>query len=78
MAMKEKQIALKLSASEALVLFEWLSRSEDSKSISVEYESEQKVLWVLEAQLEKSLSAQFAPNYNAQVENARRIVDASR
>lgn len=75
--MLDEEVALTLTASEALVLFEWLARQDDSGSLSVKYEAEQKVLWVLEGQLEKHLSAQFAPNYRELAENARRIVDAS-
>jgi hypothetical protein len=66
-------VSVQFSAEEALVLFEWLSRSEDGEALAPTFidEAEQKVLWLLQAQLERSLVALFAPNYEKLLANAR-------
>lgn len=73
-------VTLKLSEDEALVLFEWLTRVDDLHALSLTFvhEAEQKVVWTLEAALERKLAALFAPNYKELVEQARaRVRDAS-
>ncbi len=68
------EVLLRLSPAEALVFFEWLARSDDAGSLPVEDPAEQQVLWRLEGQLEKTLSAPFAPNYRELLDAARREV----
>lgn len=67
-----ENIYLTLSKNEALVFFEFLSRlnEKDNKEL-FEYPAEEKVLLSIEAELEKSLSEPFSPNYLEILQNAR-------
>jgi hypothetical protein len=66
---------LELTNDQALVLFEWLSRLDESNSVSYEHEADRQVLWSLQGQLEKSLIEPFQPDYKNLVDKARsRIV----
>jgi len=69
-----KQIVLTFSNAEALVLFEFLSRFSECDRLSVEDQSEERVLWNLQASLEKILSEPFASNYQELLEAARVVV----
>jgi hypothetical protein len=70
------EICIRFSREGALVLFEWLARVDDAKVAPIEHPAEQKVLWLLEGQLEKQVPV-FASNYKQLVEDARTIVDES-
>ncbi|WP_421764860.1 hypothetical protein [Ekhidna sp.] len=63
---------IELSNEEALVLFELLSRisNADTKLDFVD-QAEQRVLWNLEAELEKQLTVPLLTNYKEQLEAAR-------
>ena len=74
--MKSMEIQVLLSQAEALVLFEWLARSDSAEALHTECAAEQKVLWKLEGQLEKQVSV-FAPDYKRLLAAAREEVDAS-
>lgn len=65
MPKSELPVRLKLSADEALVLFEWLSKRDDDDALDslIEHWSEQLVLWRLLRQLEKTLAEPFRPDY---------------
>jgi len=65
-------VTIELTGDEALVLFEWLADLDTAK-IGVG-EAEQRVLWSIEAALEKSLVEPFAKNYVELVERARRRI----
>lgn len=65
-------ITIELTGDEALVLFEWLSQL-DAAKLGVG-EAEERVLWKIEAVLEKSLVEPFAKNYAALVERARQRI----
>lgn len=71
------EVVIKLSREEALVLFDWLARVDDAKSAPIEHPAEQKLLWILEGQLEKNLPV-FAANCKTLVDAARLTVDQSR
>ena len=71
--MNEK-IALSLSTSEALVLYEWLAREEPSQHASG---AEQRVLWDIEARLESALPMLFDADYQDQVTRARDDIEGS-
>ncbi len=58
-----ERVTLELSQAEALVLFEWLVRSDKDESLPVEDDAERRVLWRLEAILEKTLVEPLAPDY---------------
>ena len=75
--MSENSVDIKLTNDEALVLFDWLSRCDDSNLHTFEDQAEQRVLWDIEATLEKSLVELFADNYKDLLEAARqRVRDA--
>jgi hypothetical protein len=67
-----KSVNVELSGDEALVLFEWLAGL-DAAKLAVG-EAEQRVLWRIEAVLEKSLVEPFAKDYVELVEQARRRI----
>jgi hypothetical protein len=70
----ESRIAIELSSDEALVLFEWLSRTEERSNDFrdlVEDQAEQRALWNLTALLERELKEPFSPTYDELVANAR-------
>ena len=67
---EDEAIRVELSHDDALVLFDWLSRTDGSVPISDP--AEQDALWRLEAQLEKQLAEVISSSYDAAVEAARR------
>ncbi|WP_104107977.1 hypothetical protein [Nocardioides sp. 616] len=67
---RESDVALGLTGDEALVLFEWLARFNNGDS-AFEDQAEQRVLWDLEAMLEKVLSAPLRPDYADLLASAR-------
>jgi hypothetical protein len=73
----DDDLQIRLMRAEALVLFEWLTRTDSAKLLPTEHPAEQKVLWLLEGQLEKQLLEVFSPNYDHLVEGARKQVDAT-
>jgi hypothetical protein len=63
---------LTISNNEALVLFDFLARfNETEKSEVFEDQAEQKTLWILEGQLEKQLVEPFNPDYKDIIKEAR-------
>lgn len=64
-------VHLTLSADEALVLYEWLARTDDAGEQLIEHWSEQRALWALQAELAKILVEPFDPNYQELLEAAR-------
>jgi len=74
--MSNNEVVLKLSGAEALVLFEWLARSENGGLLETECSAEQKLLWKMEGLLEKKVRA-FAPDYKQVLGAAREEVDLS-
>ncbi len=73
----ESGVVLRLTGAEALVLFEWLTRVDESGQLPVEDPAEQLVLWRLEGQLERTLAEPFEPRYQEAVEAARKEVRGS-
>ncbi|MEU4219632.1 hypothetical protein [Actinoplanes sp. NPDC026623] len=72
--MDQDDVALKLSRDEALVLFEWLGRTDELTNHFgdlVEDQAEQRVLWDLTCLLERELVEPFEPNYEELVKQAR-------
>jgi hypothetical protein len=67
-----ESVSIELSRDEALILFEWLARLAAAK-VAIE-EAEQRVLWRIEAMLEKSLAEPFAKDYAELVEQARKRI----
>lgn len=73
----DKSLNLTISKEEALVLFDFLARFNESEQSDVfEDQAEQKTLWVLEGQLEKQLVELFKPDYKDIIKDARnKILD---
>lgn len=67
----EDKIPLKLTRAEALVLFDWLARLDDSSPSRFDHSAEEKVFWRLEGQLESVLTEPFAQNYKELLDEAR-------
>jgi hypothetical protein len=63
-----------MTQDEALVLFEWIARFNASKQSGFRDQAEQRVLFDMEAVLEKNLAQVFAEDYVALVEKARAAV----
>ena len=73
--MNREIVTLELSRAQALVLFEWLSREDGDKSLPVSDPSEQRVLWLIEGQLERTLVEPLDPKYAELLARARREVN---
>ena len=68
--MTEAEFNLRLSGDEALVLFEWLANFNASKATFAD-QAEQRVLWDLEAGLERHLVSPLRDDYDALLAAAR-------
>jgi hypothetical protein len=62
---------LELTADEALVLFDLLTRTENAGSIPTKDSAENRVLEMLLCKLEKEQVAPFGPDYDSLLEKAR-------
>lgn len=66
------EVSIGLSRDQALVLFEWLARTAAGEQpASFVDQAEQRVLWDLEATLEKYLTEPFKSDYRHLLEAAR-------
>lgn len=74
--MDAENLVLKLTSDEALVLFEFLHRFEESDELSLEHVAEYIALLRVSAQLDKSLVAPFDPAYVSLLEGARARLSA--
>jgi len=74
MATDEKKIAFELTSDQALVLFEWMCRTESAGSLPFEHEAEELVIWNIEGQLEHILAEPFDLDYKNLVAAARERV----
>jgi|GEM_PF-503083 len=75
MEKENNQMNIVLTKNEALVLFEFLSRfNESDKKELFEDQAEEKVLWDIEALLERQLSEPFRRNYSKIIKQAREQV----
>ena len=64
-------VQITLENDEALVLFEFLSRFEKERVLSIEHEGERTALWNLLCLFEKELTEPFKPEYLELVAAAR-------
>ena len=69
--MAEAPVKIELNPSEALVLFEFLSRYSDADELVIQDQAEQRVLWNICCDLEKQLVEPFKKNYAELLEAAR-------
>lgn len=67
-------VRIEFSEDEALVLFEWLSRENETRTLALQDQAEERVLWDLLARLEKDLGAPLAPGYEERLASARTAV----
>jgi hypothetical protein len=72
--MSDDTITVRLSRAEALVLFEWLAGLEANSPQPTVDEAEQRVLWSVEGQLERTLVEVVSPNYSEAVANTKRRI----
>jgi hypothetical protein len=71
--MPGSDVTLTLSSDEALVLYGWLNRFNQSQP-AFEDQAEQRVLWDIECILEKEVDALFGGNYRELLLEARERV----
>lgn len=69
--MTEEKVAIELSRSEALVLFDLLARFDRDDALTVEHQSEKRVLWNIHCSLERVLAEPFSPGYAQLLAEAR-------
>ena len=69
---EQEEVIIKLTKDEALVLFEFLAKTNevDHPELFVD-QAELKMLWLLEGQLERQLAEPFLKNYSCIVAEAR-------
>ena len=67
----EKRYNINLSADEAVVLFELLSRFSDSDELKIDHPAESQALWNFCCSLEKELTEPHSPDYKRILEQAR-------
>ena len=70
----EEKIAVRLSRSEALVLFEFVSRFSESSTLSIADQAEERVLWDICCLLEKELVEPMKAEYAELLAEARKVV----
>src|SRR3569833_3170073 len=64
-------IVVRIPRAEALVMFDYLSRAWERRSMAFEDKAEQKVIWHLEGMLARVLVEPFRPDYRELVRRAR-------
>lgn len=69
-----ESVRIELSEDQALVLFDWLCRLNESSAASVADTAEQRVLWDIQSGLESALVAPLQTNYESLLAQARRRV----
>jgi hypothetical protein len=70
-------VTIQLTPDEALVVFDWLSRFNESGDGTFHDQAEQRVLWDIEGALESNLVAPLDPQYERLLAQARgRVRDA--
>jgi hypothetical protein len=67
---------LLITNAEAVVLFEFLTRFSSEEVLKIESSAEEKVLWKILAQLERTLVEPFSENWKDILDEARRKVEA--
>lgn len=67
----DKKIEITFSNEEALVLFDFLSRWNDTDKFDLVDQAERRVLWNILSDLEKTLAEPFSNNYQYLVSLAR-------
>ena len=68
------KVKIELSRSEALVLFDWLSRFDETGDSTFTDQAEPRVLWNIEAILERGFAEPLHPDYDRFLAVAREAV----
>lgn len=71
---KQQCVNISLNPDEALVFFDWLYRFNQKPVADFQCESEQRILWDIEAVLEKQIAAVFSENYSEILAKARQKI----
>ena len=69
--MRSKKVRIELTDDEALVLYDWLTRFNQREEMACADQADERVLFDLEALLEKALVAPLQTDYAALVAQAR-------
>jgi hypothetical protein len=69
--MQSKSVKIELTSDAALVLYDWLTRFNQREEIDVADQAEERVLFDLEAMLEKALVAPLQADYAELLAQAR-------
>jgi hypothetical protein len=69
--MSNERVSVELTSSEAIVLFEFLSRFSNDDILRIEDQAEERLLWDLCASLESILAEPLAGNYHELLAKAR-------
>ncbi len=72
--MSDDKFCISLSRSEALVLFDLLTRYSETGRIEIRDQAEQRVLWDVCCLLESGLNEPLHPDYEARLQQAREKV----
>lgn len=72
--MTDGKVRIILSKDQALVLFEFLNRYSQNDQLSIEDQSEQRILWDLTCDLEKKLIEPFQDDYQEKLKQSRAII----
>lgn len=72
--MATEKVNIELSNSEALILFEFLSKFRDNEKLEIVDQAEERVLWDILSDLETKLTDPLKPNYLELLEKARNEV----
>ena len=74
--MPEDSVTIQLSGDEALVLFDWIGRFNENGDATFRDQAEERVLWNIEAMLEKSLVAPFGDYLDLLAQARDRVRDS--
>ncbi|MGH8058911.1 MAG: hypothetical protein ACREOH_17015 [Candidatus Entotheonellia bacterium] len=69
--MRSKRVKIELTSDEALVLYDWLTRFNQRADPDIADQAEERVLFDVEAMLEKALVAPLQSDYPALLAQAR-------
>jgi hypothetical protein len=64
-------VVVRLTKSQALVLFEWMSNADSWPRTTFDHPAEESAVWVVLGQLESALTEPLAPNYKVLLNEAR-------
>ncbi len=67
----EEDVVITLPRTQALVLFEFLSRFSDDKKLEIQDQAEERVLWNVCCDLERVLVEPFRSDYDVLLQRAR-------